>query len=511
MQFIRTNWLPLLVILIGGAFSLFLALRSFEFVFGYLVIDDSFYYFQIARNIVHGLGSTFDGVHLTNGYHPLWLLGILPVLHYLSASGVHDFAPIQGVLVLSAFLYAATGVVLLAIIGRYTKNAWVKVGALGFWFFNPFVQYQMLNGLETSLSVFFIALFFLSCIRVGEKPTTRRFVETGIIGGLMMLARLDNVFYFLGYLAYLAYRDGVKKSVRPILVSGIAATILVAPWLLFNFVNFGMLFTSSSLASTMVNHQLIVQDHGPSWFQSGKAVAYFTDNALRDLEPQTGIPLILLLMSGLCIGYLAFGRGRALLDRYRIPVELFVASGFVLDFIANASIRWTVRPWYFIAVDLLIAIWLAWFLEKLREEGYMRPLVATVLILFSLSVFYINWSREISKSKNSMPVDIIKGTVWMNENVPKGAVIGAFNAGVQGYFSTHRVVNLDGLVNNSAFAALKEKKLWQYIHDEKIDYLADYDVYIGYRYNYFLGVDNVFDHLQFVYEPVSRLRVYKVK
>ena len=37
--------------------------------------DDSFYYFQIARNLAEGKFSTFDGgITQTNGYHPLWML-----------------------------------------------------------------------------------------------------------------------------------------------------------------------------------------------------------------------------------------------------------------------------------------------------------------------------------------------------------------------------------------------------------------------------------------------------
>ncbi|MEJ7652805.1 MAG: hypothetical protein WKH64_05415 [Chloroflexia bacterium] len=41
------------------------------------VPDDSYYYFEIARNL--GVRSTFDGVGQTNGYHPLWLLVITPI------------------------------------------------------------------------------------------------------------------------------------------------------------------------------------------------------------------------------------------------------------------------------------------------------------------------------------------------------------------------------------------------------------------------------------------------
>ena len=39
-----------------------------------LMVDDAFYYQRIAANVASGNGSTFDGEHSTNGYHPLWLL-----------------------------------------------------------------------------------------------------------------------------------------------------------------------------------------------------------------------------------------------------------------------------------------------------------------------------------------------------------------------------------------------------------------------------------------------------
>ena len=41
--------------------------------------DDAYYYFRIAQNIAAvGEGSTWDGLHTTNGYHPLWLLALIP-------------------------------------------------------------------------------------------------------------------------------------------------------------------------------------------------------------------------------------------------------------------------------------------------------------------------------------------------------------------------------------------------------------------------------------------------
>ena len=53
--------------------------------------DDAFYYFQVAHKISQGQGSTFDGIHATNGYHPLWMsvsIGVFSVA--CVTSGTHE-------------------------------------------------------------------------------------------------------------------------------------------------------------------------------------------------------------------------------------------------------------------------------------------------------------------------------------------------------------------------------------------------------------------------------------
>src|SRR5437667_9870646 len=47
--------------------------------------DDAYFYLQIAWNLGTGRGSTFDGLHVTNGYHLLWA-GVLTPFAALTAS-----------------------------------------------------------------------------------------------------------------------------------------------------------------------------------------------------------------------------------------------------------------------------------------------------------------------------------------------------------------------------------------------------------------------------------------
>src|SRR5262245_43592728 len=68
------------------------------------VPDDAFYYFNTARNFSHTGFSSFDGIHFTNGYHPLWFLFSVPVFFFFPDGGE---TPIRLMLIAQAVLGAA--------------------------------------------------------------------------------------------------------------------------------------------------------------------------------------------------------------------------------------------------------------------------------------------------------------------------------------------------------------------------------------------------------------------
>jgi len=43
------------------------------------VIDDAMYYPKISGNIIKLGSMTYDGITITNGFHPLWLYCLLPI------------------------------------------------------------------------------------------------------------------------------------------------------------------------------------------------------------------------------------------------------------------------------------------------------------------------------------------------------------------------------------------------------------------------------------------------
>lgn len=69
---------PLAVLALAGVCALLVALQPVEFLVRHLK-DDSYYYFRTANHIALGHGATFDGIDRTNGFHPLWMLNLVPI------------------------------------------------------------------------------------------------------------------------------------------------------------------------------------------------------------------------------------------------------------------------------------------------------------------------------------------------------------------------------------------------------------------------------------------------
>jgi hypothetical protein len=66
---------------------------------------------------------------------------------------------------------------------------------------------------------------------------------------------------------------------------------------------------------------------------------------------------------------------------------------------------------------------------------------------------------------------------WVNDNFPKGTVIGSNQTGALGYFAKDmNIINLDGVVNKDAYTAVKNKEVIEYIRSQKIEYFIDWKI-----------------------------------
>jgi hypothetical protein len=492
-----------------------LCFTDFNWLILNTIPDDSFYYFETARNIIHGCGSSFDCLNPGNGYHPFWMLVILPIFYFFSVGGTNDIAPIYYSLCLAVIFSGITAYTLSRIFSRYTTSKYLIAFVVFLYCFNPHIIYNTLNGLETSLVLMLLSIYILLFIKFSEVQSKRNLLLVGLVGGLLSLARLDMVIVVAVSNLWFLYKYG-KKGINFFFVSSLASAIIFFTWAIYNFQTFGMYLTSASLTSTFVNHHLTYSDNGgESIFVFVKTVLYMLDRALTQILGDTGASTITILLFGAGIYFVLYENLWKRFVGRNISPEVFATLGLLALVFVSAGLRWTFRSWYFIPLLIVEYIFLVWVLERLKEESlfktfYFKATAYAGLAAVFIFSYFVTYQRDL-KDSQILQKSMYEITVWQNKNLPIGSNIGVFNAGIQAYFSKHSVSNLDGLINNNASKALIDGHLWKYIQSQNIDYITDFDSYMTYRYKDFFGED-IFKHLKKIHtiKGPKDINVYKV-
>jgi len=184
------------LIILSLLFHFYMIFSPADSLVNWYTSDDAFYYFQVARNVANGLGATFDGINLTNGFHPLWMLVCIPVF---SLAQFDLFLPLRLLALISAALNTAAGILLYRLLKKYLSQGVAALTAL-IWVFTPSIHLVIVQrGLETSISAFFLVLLLFLANRWRDESALplKKLILLGLVAGLAILARLDNVFVVL--------------------------------------------------------------------------------------------------------------------------------------------------------------------------------------------------------------------------------------------------------------------------------------------------------------------------
>ncbi|HPD14848.1 MAG TPA: hypothetical protein PLE19_07860 [Planctomycetota bacterium] len=509
----RTSRVVILLILGVGLLVrvLFLAVAS-EPALVRVVPDDAYYYFQVARNVVSGQGATFDGIHPTNGYHPLWMGALLPV-----AGVVRDPALfVRVALGLGVVLGFATAILLHRLVRRMTDVWWVPLLALILYWLNPRAVLSSLNGLETSLSTFLFTLLLWLTIREdgvrcsvfgaggsetghaarGTRHATLRAVTLGLSMGLLFLARTDNVFFVaVLWLAAVATAEQGQRLRRALAMAGAAAALAV-PWVAYNWLAFGSPIQVSGLSVPYVHHELYrLQGHS-----GGEALAHglkrFAVMLYEGLRGEIGYSR-LISFPAIALSLLVFvvRWRREPAARRAILVLLGLGLAGLAHLFVHSAIRWYPRPWYFDQLLVLLPAMFALALSLLLSasshasritrhapDGFLAALLIglasaqTALSVDALARGEWPWAAEMLDSAR-----------WLRENTREDEVAASFNAGIIGYYSGRRVVNLDGAINNAAYEAIRRKDLAGLMREANVSHYLDFEPMTLAHFGLFLG------------------------
>lgn len=211
--------------------------------------DDFFYYLKIALNLAAGHGSTFDGIHHTNGYQPLWLLVITALVKVAPLS-----AALFVILCLMCVSIMATYALSLATFNRVAQNEFVASLAAAFIAFSAIRLIH--GGMEVVLTI--PLALALCCFRTRPRFawTARNAAIYGLLASLVVLSRLDSLLLIAPlFLMELFWPQNIRHSFRFFAAAALALGLLpVFIYFVINLHYFGVLLPISGLAKQQRLH-----------------------------------------------------------------------------------------------------------------------------------------------------------------------------------------------------------------------------------------------------------------
>lgn len=509
----RIKQMAFVVVTIVGLFPRLMILASdIRFAINYIP-DDAFYYFQTARNLVGGGGVTFDGLHPTNGFHPLWMLALLPVAHFIADPDV----VIQAVLFLTIALNFLSAWLLYRFLRYLVGRVWLALLGLGLYYLNLKTIFTSVNGLETSLAT---SLFMVAIILAYWRPLERwrggraHSWVMGTVLGLLFLARTDTLFYILPLLLFEVERQYVRqhrRAVKSVVIIFLMMFLVVFPWFLWNWIEFGSLMQVSGKAVPFVLHENYVNDGevlGSIWQASAIRLLAFL------LGGRQGF-LFIIYLATLIFCFWVFLRVRkntavALHGSGWLRLLVWLWGGGFLLIVVHVSIRWFPRLWYFDQMTILSSLTavttLAFLIQNNRPQrqplfrklANRIPFAAPAGFALIIAVAAYVLIRGIYNAPYAHQIEMLDAALWLEQNTPEDAVTAAFNAGIIGYFSHRTTLNLDGVMNNESYAAIVDHQLFSFLEKSGVDYYADYDPVMLEQYRIFIGPIDLENYLTLV-------------
>ncbi len=423
--------------------------------------DDAYYYFTIGRNWANGHASTFDLLDRTNGYHPLWqLVSIVPY-----ALGLDGTAAVRTLLVTQLALWLGAWWLVIdhvseAVDGwpalgedraakRWCEGAMVVVlVALAA---NPFVFKMVVNGLESGLVVPVGALLCWWSIRFRGRFVSRASRRQRLLGGALLalafLSRTDAVILIAAVGASCLLDGGTRRAPVPLARRALRTAELLA-------------IPAVVIGAYLVANQV--------WFDTPLQIS----GTVKRLPLTPARVVLALVWAAVACAVLVLARRPVRAGSKARRVRRFLSdtswyAAFCVGLLGYYSTLQSVPYLWYFAPLALEGTWVALLFAADLAEGAIAdaraesaaeaplPLSARlpVAILAVPFVVALVWSigSYVDPGARALMVHDAATGRWIDHNLPASARVASWDAGVIGYFSNRRVVNLDGVVNSKAY------------------------------------------------------------
>ena len=433
--------------------------------------DDSFFYLKTARNMARGLGSTFDGINPTNGYHPLWMVA-LAVLAKLGPAG--DFVWLRILPVLHAAMNGGAFLLCDQVLQRLRVSRgwrWLAVAALVFALgFSDF-------GMESSLLLLCTWSLVRAFIATTAYPAALRgrSAMLVVLSACVVWSRMDALVLpvaLAGVRVFHDWRggrawDAVARRAGLLIVPALGAALMFS---LYNQAVYGHAATVSSA----------LKAHFPgTYLRNGFAAGTSGANArllVCVALPLAAIPVLLSRLARSSRRGEVAGAGESAEWAGAVLSLLALAGGTVLH-MAGIILCASIGPgsWYFtVGLSLSIAVAAMFGSEAGRSFPRLRrPLWMAVSL--ALLVAAVLLARRYAAVERGIPPPM-RVAEWLRRQTSPGDVIYQVDAtGIVGYFSHRSVICGDGLSNGWRYQdALRNGWMPRYLREAGVSYFVSH-------------------------------------
>ena len=451
------------------------------------VPDDGYYYLVVARNLAKGMGSTFDGVSLTNGYHPLLAFLLAGIFHVIPEIPLGD---LRVAIALGILFHLLTGWILVLAMRRIGAAEHAELAGILYWL-NPYAFLRSFGNMEPPLYALCLTMLLYLLLRFTadfKRPGGKILVPVllGLVAGLTLLARTDAIFLvpLVGLYVLFTRPAGTRPALMRSLLFGTAVTLVVFPWVLYSWKHFDTVWQYSGMMKSFERWGTVnAMSVGAAVLETGNHFWIWIRKSLMT-APLMKYVFLVFLFGG--IGFL--GRKRRSGSRFgfrdlktwfrSIPTAVWIYVLFIVIVGTYYSVSYRlIRGWYLVPSSILMSLISVHALRHypvartLWRSAAARRIVVGLLLAESILYPAVKLGRGIQREQ----ADTFRMVEWASAHLDSGTRIGCFNAGIPAYFLDNPVVNLDGLMNNEMLGVFREKNLGPYLERRRIKYILDHE------------------------------------
>lgn len=453
------------------------------------LIDDSYIFFTISRDLADWFAGILPSPHLTSGFQPLVALLYTPffLLFWNSKE-----LPIHFALSLNAILGFLAHISLYCLLRKIVSRA-IATFLVSIWIWSPYVMNQTINGMETSLALLWllVTLRYYWQINNVSPSKMRSWFFLGVLLGVGFWARVD-----LGLLGVAIVIDQAWQffrsdeplfslRVQNVLGCSLTALLVASPWMMFSLITTGGIIPLSGKGvhqiTTLTFDYLNPNHAGFTYMMFVRfAKEFFLYQPLSALSQHIAWQLFI---TGLgVIGLLVTLRNQVLCSLLR-PVWIFQII-LLVSYIVFIGGFWHLNRYLYPVYTMMLflhAALIGYFKLKMKRRWVLS------LLLFALFICcaYAYTSEYVAYFSQPRPSRYFSAAQFVKARIPAKSKIGTFQSGALSYWLDNQVINLDGVVNRESYMHIKNRTLETYLENQKIDCLVE-EKYLFRMWNHYL-------------------------